>query len=156
MGQQLTTLGDSNGQQSVQSEEALQRKAAIIAQYGTIVSSEDSDEGSDGEEGKSSQDAGDECEYSLLLWLRFFVNFKRFGWTKNIFICSFVVHVSVMQRNVNALVVQQRMRDQREEAKQQHEQKRQKDKEEMAKQKAKSNDRKDAEKKRTQKGERRR
>lgn len=66
-----------------------------------------------------------------------------------------LVH-SVLMKNVNAITIAQREKEQRDRSKMEHEQKKQKDKEEREKQKQKAVDRKEAEKKRTQKGERRR
>ena len=62
----------------------------------------------------------------------------------------------VLAKNMNALVVDQEVQEQRLKSKAEHERKKQKDKEDREKQKQAASDRKEAEKKRTQKGERRR
>ena len=67
------------------------------------------------------------------------------------------VHVfAELAENVNAKLVVDREKAEREKSKAQSDQKRQKDKEDREKQKQKADERKEQEKKRTQKGERRR
>lgn len=69
---------------------------------------------------------------------------------------SFLDCLEVLVKNMNALLVKERERNERDRAKHDAEHKRQKDKEDREKQKQKAQDRKETEKKRTQKGDRRR
>ena len=63
IGQQLASKGESISQHVIQTKEEQQRKAAIIAQYGTIVDGEGSDNDSEQEDVTTSLESGDDRTY---------------------------------------------------------------------------------------------